>query len=251
MHKLLNMLARRIKYPKHSNLLNRIINQMYYSPSEVMIRKKDIDYVVMEECKFYPSEHLNTLLRTEGNLWFEGIKEDDIVLDIGACIGSVTIPLAKKAKKVYAVEPLLHKELRRNIELNKLTNIEVIPQGIGKGETRIEYGNCSGTALLVPFKTLLESVNEGRVDFLKMDCEGYEWEVNPEEVIGIRELRIEFHRRRGERDTRKVAEWVDFLEHNGYKVVIGRDIHKEASILFDGIDYLRASRKDNEYKMSK
>ena len=231
MHKFLNMLARRIKYPKHSNLLNRIINQMYYSPGEVMIRKKDIDYVVTEKCKFYPSEHLNTLIRTEGNPWFERIKEDDIVLDIGACIGSVAIPLAKKAKKVYAVEPLLYEELQRNIELNKLTNPEVISQGIGKGETKIEYGDCSGTALLVSLKTLLESINEDRVDFLKMDCEGCEWEVNPKEVLGIRELRIEFHRRRGERDTRKVAEWVDFLEHNGYKVDMDTDVHKEASII--------------------
>ncbi len=243
MYNLLNNLARRVKYPKQPNFLNRIVNQLYHNPDEVMIREKDVDYVVMEGCKFHPSMHLNTLVRMEGNPWFDRVRKEDIVLDIGACIGSVAIPLATKTKKVYAVEPLLHEELQRNIDLNGLTNIEVVPWGVGRGRMRIEYGSESKVVSLVSFATLLKGVDEGRVDFLKVDCEGCEWGINMEEVLGIREVRIEFHRRRGKGDGKKVVEWVDFLGRRGYEVEVEVDVHKEASILFDGIDYLRASWK--------
>jgi len=61
-----------------------------------------------------------------------GILPEDIILEIGAGLGALTIPLARRAKKVFAVEkdrqiiPILNME----ILVNGLTNIMIIEKDI-------------------------------------------------------------------------------------------------------------------------
>ena len=56
------------------------------------------------------------------------LKLDDIVLEIGSGSGLLTVLLAKRVKKVFAVEPERNilKSLKYNINQNKLTNIEIV-----------------------------------------------------------------------------------------------------------------------------
>ena len=56
------------------------------------------------------------------------LESDDIVLEIGAGSGLLTLLLAKQVKKVFAVEPErdIVKKLKWNINHNKLTNIEIV-----------------------------------------------------------------------------------------------------------------------------
>ena len=56
------------------------------------------------------------------------LKSDDIVLEIGAGSGLLTKLLARKVKKVYAVEieREIIKQLKENIELERLTNVEIL-----------------------------------------------------------------------------------------------------------------------------
>lgn len=63
----------------------------------------------------------------------EFLKPGDVVIDVGANVGYVTLLAASRVGKggrVYAFEPVpsIVKELRRNIELNDYSNIEVIPK---------------------------------------------------------------------------------------------------------------------------
>ncbi|MDH3356092.1 MAG: 16S rRNA (adenine(1518)-N(6)/adenine(1519)-N(6))-dimethyltransferase RsmA [Desulfobacteraceae bacterium] len=61
-----------------------------------------------------------------------GISSEDIILEIGAGLGALTIPLARRAKKVFAVEkdrqiiPILNME----ILVSGLTNISIIEEDI-------------------------------------------------------------------------------------------------------------------------
>jgi len=57
----------------------------------------------VDGCAFNASNHMDSIQGVKGNPWFNNIRRDDVVLDIGANIGAITIPLAKKAKKVCAV----------------------------------------------------------------------------------------------------------------------------------------------------
>ena len=56
------------------------------------------------------------------------LKADDIVLEIGAGLGALTIPLAKAAQKVYAVEKdrQLIELLRTELLANQITNCEIV-----------------------------------------------------------------------------------------------------------------------------
>lgn len=56
------------------------------------------------------------------------IHDDEVILEIGAGIGTLTIPMAKRAKKVIAIEkdPIIADILRQIIIKEKITNIELI-----------------------------------------------------------------------------------------------------------------------------
>lgn len=56
------------------------------------------------------------------------IHDDETILEIGAGIGTLTIPMAKQAKKVIAIEkdPLIVDVLKQRIIKEKISNIEII-----------------------------------------------------------------------------------------------------------------------------
>lgn len=69
------------------------------------------------------------------------ILPKDIVVEIGAGLGALTIPLARKAKKVYAVEKdhQICKLLRAELLANDITNTMIIPKNI----LHVDYGSIT------------------------------------------------------------------------------------------------------------
>ena len=202
--------------------IRQYTNLLYYNPSFVNIDTKDFDVIEVDGCRFYVTDQINSIQRVKSNSWFEGVRSTDVVVDIGANIGAITIPLAKVAKRVYAVEPLFWEELEANIKLNKLENVTTLKRYVGRNgkETKvIKFASKKAKALGISFETLKETIGV-QIDFLKMDGEGCEWSINPSELEGIRELRIEFHIRRGEvrECKRKYKEYLDWMKAKGYKV---------------------------------
>ncbi|WP_237274908.1 FkbM family methyltransferase [Tenacibaculum ovolyticum] len=149
------------------------------------------------------------------------IQTDDIVLDIGAWSGVLSLFLAKKAKKVHALDPdpVCYKELLANIELNPdlLNKISVYQTAISDKEeevflsARFQYG-ASSTSILprkrdtknsfkITTKKLhhfLEDENIPKVDFIKMDVEGAEFQILPNlkstlEKINYPTFYVSFH----------------------------------------------------------
>lgn len=60
------------------------------------------------------------------------LASDDVVLEIGAGLGALTVPLARAVKKVYAVEKdsQLIELLKTELLANRITNCEIIAQNI-------------------------------------------------------------------------------------------------------------------------
>ncbi len=60
------------------------------------------------------------------------ITSDDTVIEIGAGLGALTIPLAKMARRVYAVEKdaQLTQLLKTELRVHKLTNVDIIEDNI-------------------------------------------------------------------------------------------------------------------------
>lgn len=123
------------------------------------------------------------------------LKKGDWVIDAGANIGMFSIFAAKKVGdngKVFAFEPIpeTQKLLKRNIELNGIKNIEVIPFALGEGKKELNFSlfpgslECSsayfdneGTTAKASQISLDQFVEENRipkVDFIKSDVEGME-----------------------------------------------------------------------------
>ena len=125
------------------------------------------------------------------------ISPGNIILDLGANIGYYSIMEAKKMKglgKIYAVEPDPRniEFLKKNIELNGITNIFDFQQGaISNKEGKAKFTLSSKTNLsslgrkelnshsvdvqLFDFGTYLE--DKDRIDLVRMDIEGHELEV--------------------------------------------------------------------------
>ena len=120
------------------------------------------------------------------------VKAGDFVLDIGAHIGSFTIPCALKGAQVTAVEasPFNAEMLRRNIALNGV-KVHVHEAALWKevGTHAFTYNEDNTGAsgfyqhqfgkniIEVPTITLESLVGSREVNLIKMDIEGAEWGV--------------------------------------------------------------------------
>jgi len=111
------------------------------------------------------------------------VKEGDIVFDFGSSIGPFAYTLKdRNISHIYCVEPsisLLH-TLQDN--LSELPHT-ILPKALGNSneftETFVFFENeeKNGIVPSITFKTLIEEYKIERIDFLKTDCEGGEYEI--------------------------------------------------------------------------
>ena len=131
------------------------------------------------------------------------VEEGDVVLDLGASIGPFPYVIKdKKPSKVFCVEasysqfPTLQKNTKEDniICINKAiwhedspTNMEQVygePDSDGEVPTFLNPQWVDG----IKFSTLIENYNIDRIDFLKTDCEGGEYDVfNSENIWWIKD----------------------------------------------------------------
>ncbi len=126
-----------------------------------------------------------------GEYRYADIRPDDLVVDIGAHIGGFCIRAARVARKVIAVEPVMVRELRFNIALNH-ANVSVVEGALGDGKPKmVTWGNESRTCRTFRFRDIVDI--PGGCDFLKCDCEGGEWSIDPADLSGVRRIEMELH----------------------------------------------------------
>ena len=145
-------------------------------------------------------------------------KEDDVIIDIGAHIGTYSLVVSQQLKKgtVYAFEPCLDTFtlLQKNAEENAIKNI--IPLKIALSDSigtttlfyDIENGNWghsivksfSSEGEVVETSTLanfFETNNINRCDFIKFNCEGAEFKIllaTPVDVLKrVKHMLVLFH----------------------------------------------------------
>jgi FkbM family methyltransferase len=169
------------------------------------------------------------------------IMNNDIVVDIGAHIGIFSVLAAVRAKqgKVYSIEPMPenYSLLLANIKQNNLKNVTPVNKALSSdiGEKHLFISSSSGghsfvfldkkiTNIAVQTSTLETIIKEydiHKIDFLKIDCEGAEYEILfncPKEVLNkIRKISMECH----DIDDKKNSNSLKlFLEANGFEVKI-------------------------------
>lgn len=195
-------------------------------------------YHMYDGLKFHMNNMLHTLKEARTSYRLDNIKPSDTVLDIGACIGGFALQAAKRSKHVYAIEPLYADYLRDNITLNGIKNITVIDSiGLGNGRsTNIKFGARHKTITTHSLSDIIHSI--GGCDVIKMDCEGAEWYIDPDELKGVRCIEGEIHsydRNRNHsrelNDFKKILDAASFLytyEIRGEHMIIHATSHTSA-----------------------
>lgn len=165
------------------------------------------------------------------------INKSDVVVDVGAHIGIFSIFAATKTKngRVYSYEPLLEnfKFLERNILINSLKNISIFNLGIAgrkmerkffinpEGGSLIENSNLSFRRIqCITLKDIFNDNKLEKINFLKIDCEGAEYEIlfNTSQNIlkKIDKISLEYHS-----DSLELNEKLKkFLENMNFKVIV-------------------------------
>lgn len=111
-----------------------------------------------------------------------------VFADVGAHLGYYAVRMAGRCGRVVAFEPnpKSRAKLLKNIELNGLRNVAVLPYACGEARYRAKlYPAGSGSTLLEgfvnaePIEVEVVPLDEAldRVDLAKIDVEGYEWNV--------------------------------------------------------------------------
>lgn len=171
------------------------------------------------------------------------LQPGDIVFDIGAHIGSVSIILAKlyPGIKIYAFEPAkqIFELLCKNIEENNVTNVFPTKKAIsgesGKLELVFNPNDTCGSSVsyttamqklllgngwkkeVVEVLTLEQALNfygVDRVKWMKIDCEGAEYSIfehNLQEFEKVEKLSMEIHF-----PISKMARGIDVLRNEFY-----------------------------------
>lgn len=121
------------------NINNRRTNVIFgdrmrtiYGENYIVDRIGSIRYRLSPR-SFFQVNPIQTKRLYETALEYAQVDEDDIVIDAYCGIGSISLFLAQKAKKVYGVEVVAEavEDAKRNAKLNELDNVEFV---VGKAE---------------------------------------------------------------------------------------------------------------------
>lgn len=150
--------------------------------------------------------------KAETLFWKSLIKDNDIILDIGANIGYYSLMASKRIKsgKIYAFEPVkqTYAKLIKNIELNNFQNIVPVNKAVSNKEDIIEiyvadnkntgtssitnHAHFSGEkqpVVAIPIDSFVRENKIPKVDIIKIDVEGAESLV----IEGMQETLIKFN----------------------------------------------------------
>lgn len=132
------------------------------------------------------------------------LTKQDTVIEVGANIGALTVPLSRRCKHVLAFEPQLEnfELLFQNLKVNEIENVHAFSMALGSsiGEVSMptlkeidadhgvigDYGGPEvGFGSLKVNQVTIDSLKlTDRIAFIKMDCEGSERDV----LIGAEKL---------------------------------------------------------------
>lgn len=169
-------------FPPFVELTDTRYGPMLYPPHDQYVGKSLKEYGQFSQGEFELFTHF--------------IRPGAIVLDIGANIGAHTIPLAQLVGPggvvvAFEPQPTLHKILCANLVLNSIPNVLTYAMALGdcEGDCRfpvLDYsqpGNFGGIGAdmveegeTVPL-CMLDGFQLERVDFIKLDVEGFEAKV--------------------------------------------------------------------------
>jgi FkbM family methyltransferase len=169
-----------------------------------MINKENFDWgcCVPSFIEFNEYEIFDTKIYEK---FFE-VEKNDIVVDIGASVGPFTYSiLNKNPKHCYVVEPMDEQFifLKKNLEGSPVSFSKLAITD--KDSLTISWGGNTCIPRTLKFNEYIKENNLNKIDFLKIDCEGGEYNIfaepNIDFLLSIPKIVCEFHLDYGENNT--------------------------------------------------
>lgn len=181
----------------------------------------------------------------------KNISEGDTCLDIGANIGHHTIIMSQcsgDSGHVYAYEPIpyIRHQMEESLALNNIANVTTISDALSDsegvlnlyinnenvaGSSFVNENKGAGDKISVAVKTL-DSYSYEKIDFIKLDVEGFEYSVlkGGEQTIQkhhptiLFEFSPEYYRKKSPSD---IFDILHFFKSNNYTLIDLEDSDKE------------------------
>lgn len=239
-----------------SSFFRRVIVRFflgYYKTRFVPIKVKHSNGLILNYPLFAYLHHSEDLFTHYSNYYFNDFtfffkkefifKEGDVVVDIGAHIGTFSIPLAiNNPVTVFAVEPdrINAKYLKANIRENGLdSRVIAVQKAISSASGQLDFvegdastrGTLSKTAFsrivqsnkryiveAITFDSLVKEYQISKINLLKIDCEGEEYDIigkmGKDSFAIIQNIFIEIHK--CEDESKNPSELIDYIKSNGF-----------------------------------
>lgn len=205
-----------------------------------LIRRYTSHHFFYKNHQFFVSDFISVAYQIkeyfgEERMQFASNSKKPVIIDCGANVG-VSIVYFKKlfpesVIEAFEPDPQIFALLKKNIEFNKLKNVEIHELAVWKNNDEIEFGleGADGGSIYLEgkkvviktkrLKDILASYSE--VDFLKLDIEGAELEVLKdcaEELKKIKNLFVEYHSFISNKQELNVL--LEVLTNNGFRYYI-------------------------------
>lgn len=175
------------------------------------------------------------------------------IVDIGGGLGDFTLHAARVSNSViHAYEPFPESRelLNENLKHNKINNVVVYHDAVGAGIGELHLTTTTGVAVRhstaqdddsadltvnsIPLSTVINRLDNAHIDFLKMDCEGAEYDIllNADDATlgAISHICMEYH---DDLTPHTHQELVSFLSEKGFDVSTYRNpAHTEIGFLY-------------------
>jgi len=226
------------------NWYARILEFFELYPNKLVKYRAKNGLIYFVRQKSSDAGNLIDCLGSRGYFRYFGIEKQDTIIDIGANIGGFTVYAAAAASegKVYSFEPVEDNflMLEKNVKANKLQNVKTSRLAVLERpkRARMFLAKTNGSHSIIPMnesrgqtivqatslEQILKSNSIKKCDFLKMDCEGAEYQIvcecSKKVLDRIENIVLEFH----DSDNRDHKQIKNHLERNGFKTLVSGEL---------------------------